>query len=197
MGWSGKRGLGKINLLFEPCSLFHACKTSQAYSESGTGSDEPGVFTSLSKWISLLGLRWRPGHRRPMGSLCRPHRTGSRARPPARARPSVATRVPPFLKLPTSSFFLVSPEMRAPLRPRGPDPSPAGPESAGVMPLLHVEGLHQIAKSASRAFRASATCPACLVPESRGCTLLPSSFLCRLLCLPVSAVSVPVCPYLC
>ena len=54
IGWSGRCGLGKTKGLFDACSFFHARKTSQAYSERGTGSDEPGVFTSLPKRISLF-----------------------------------------------------------------------------------------------------------------------------------------------
>jgi hypothetical protein len=54
IGRSGQIGLGNRNGLFEACSFFYACNTSQAYSESGTGSDEPGVFTSLPRRISLL-----------------------------------------------------------------------------------------------------------------------------------------------
>src|SRR5437867_8561063 len=54
IGWLCRCGLGKTKGLFAACSLFHARKTSQANSESGTGSEEPGVFTSLPKRISLL-----------------------------------------------------------------------------------------------------------------------------------------------
>jgi hypothetical protein len=37
--------------LLEASSFFHACKTSQAYSDKGIGSAELGVFTLLSKRI--------------------------------------------------------------------------------------------------------------------------------------------------
>src|SRR5260370_806586 len=54
IGWSGRCGLGKTNGLLGACASFHACNTLRAYSDKGTGSAEPGVFTSLSKRMSLF-----------------------------------------------------------------------------------------------------------------------------------------------
>src|SRR6202035_3844595 len=53
IGWSGRCGLGKTKGLLGACALFHACKTSHAYADKGIGSAEPGVFTLLSKRMSL------------------------------------------------------------------------------------------------------------------------------------------------
>jgi hypothetical protein len=54
IGRPGKIGLGKTYVLPEPCSPFHTFRTSQAYSDKEIGSADPGVFTSLSKRMSLL-----------------------------------------------------------------------------------------------------------------------------------------------